>query len=118
MAPEGHACATSTTRSTGIASGWIHGPFTLARNTCGDQVTQKREWMQRFASKVSSSFSPRTDSMPSGALAAEAEPAEGVAASTGAAAAAVAGATAVAGAAAAAAAAAAVAGAAAVTGAA
>src|SRR6516225_500199 len=65
MAPEGQACATSTTRSTGMASGWIHVPFTLPTNTCGVQVTQKREWMQRFASKVSSSFSPRTRSIPS-----------------------------------------------------
>src|SRR5215468_11745126 len=75
MAPEGHRWATSTTRSTGMASGWIHGPFTLATNTCGVQVTQKREWMQRFASKVSSSFSPRTRSIPSGPLPAEGEPA-------------------------------------------
>src|SRR6516164_9017 len=73
MAPEGQACATSTTCSTGIASGWIHGPFTLARNTCGVQVTQNREWMQRFASKVSSRFSPRTRSMPPAALPAAAE---------------------------------------------
>src|ERR1700746_3435073 len=65
MAPEGQACATSTTRSAGMASGWIHGLLTLARNTCGVQVTQKREWMQRFASKVSSSLSPRTRSIPS-----------------------------------------------------
>src|SRR6516165_12521076 len=73
MAPEGQRCATSTTRSTGMASGWIHGPFTFARNTCGVQVTQKREWMQRFASKASSSFSPRTRSIPSEPLSADAE---------------------------------------------
>src|ERR1700751_5211157 len=71
MAPEGQACPTSTTRSTGMVSGWIHGPLTLARNTCGVQVTQKREWMQRFASKGSSSFSPGTRSIPSVPLAAD-----------------------------------------------
>jgi hypothetical protein len=47
MAPEGQACAMSTSRSTGMVSGWIHGPFTLARNTVGAPVTQKRAWMQR-----------------------------------------------------------------------
>ena len=29
----------------GMASGLIHGPLTLAMNTFGAQVTQKREWM-------------------------------------------------------------------------
>src|SRR5437773_496811 len=47
-----------------MASGWIHGPFTLARNTCGAPVTQKREWMQRFASNSSSIRSPCAVSTP------------------------------------------------------
>ena len=38
----------------GMASGWIHGPFTLARNTLGAPVTQKRAWMQRRPSNCSS----------------------------------------------------------------
>src|SRR6185503_7979020 len=29
----------------GTASGWIHGPFTLAKKTLGPPVTQKRAWM-------------------------------------------------------------------------
>src|SRR4029077_11961815 len=70
MAPDGHACATSTTRSTGMASGWIQGPFTLARKTLGVQVTQKREWMQRRPSKSSSSLAPCTRSTPSATAAA------------------------------------------------
>ena len=37
-----------------MASGWIHGPFTLARNTFGAPVTQKRAWMQRRPSNCSS----------------------------------------------------------------
>jgi hypothetical protein len=31
--------------SVGMLSGLIHGPLTLAMNTFGPQVTQKREWM-------------------------------------------------------------------------
>ena len=65
-----------------MASGWIHGPFTLARKTCGAPVTQKREWMQRFASNSSSSRSPCTVSTPpltvaAGAAAGVAGPAAG-----------------------------------------
>src|ERR1700735_67098 len=64
MAPEGHRCAISTISSTGIASGWIHGPFTLARKTLGAPVTQKRAWMQRRPSNCTSILAVRTVSTP------------------------------------------------------
>src|ERR1700723_3294577 len=64
MAPDGHRCAISTISSTGIASGWIHGPFTLARKTFGAPVTQKRAWMQRRPSNSTSILVVRTVSPP------------------------------------------------------
>src|SRR5580698_8874710 len=65
MAPEGHRCAISTISSTGIASGWIHGPFTLARKTLGAPTTQKRAWIQRRPSNWTSILLVRTVSTPS-----------------------------------------------------
>src|SRR2546427_429133 len=47
-----------------MASGCSQGPCTLARNTSGAPVTQKRAWMQRFVSNRRSSFSPGAISTP------------------------------------------------------
>src|SRR5487761_216148 len=64
MAPDGQTWAMSTRRSTSMASGWIHGPCTLARNTLGAQVTQNREWMHFFASNNSVRSLPSISSTP------------------------------------------------------
>src|SRR6185437_7480329 len=64
MAPDGQTCAISTRRSTSIASGWIHGPSTLAKNTLGAQVTQNRECMHFLASNSSVRFLPSISSTP------------------------------------------------------
>src|SRR3954471_15418249 len=47
-----------------MASGCSQGPCTLARNTSGAPVTQKRAWMQRLVSNRRSSFSPGAISTP------------------------------------------------------
>src|SRR6185437_4049491 len=64
MAPEGQTWAISTRRSTSIASGWIQGPSTLARNTLGAQVTQNREWMHLLESNSSVRLLPSISSTP------------------------------------------------------
>src|SRR6185437_7521343 len=68
MAPDGQTWATSTRRSTCMASGWIHGPCTLARNTLGAQVTQKREWMHFLESNISVRSLPSISSTPATVL--------------------------------------------------
>src|SRR5262245_33919372 len=47
-----------------MASGSIHGPCTLARNTLGPHVTQNREWMHFLPSYCTVSFSPAISSTP------------------------------------------------------